>query len=109
VGDYPIQVSQGTLSSANYTFNLTNGTLTVIEVSPVLTINYVADPEGQTNYVVLYCAGVAPGGIYHVQASVDLQQWAEIATTQAAQDGTITYVDTDVLPYPVRFYRLSGN
>ena len=56
VGDYPITVSQGTLSAANYTFSMANGTLTV---SPaVLTVtaedkarNYGgANPTFTANY-----------------------------------------------------------
>jgi hypothetical protein len=105
VGNYPIQVDQGTLSSINYTFSLNNGTLTVFEVPVALTLNYVA---GQTNHVDLRCTGLTPGNTYHLQASTDLAQWIEISTTQAALDGTILFTDSDVAVYPVRFYRLSN-
>jgi hypothetical protein len=105
VGDYPIQVDQGTLSSINYTFSFNNGTLTVFEVPVTLTISYVA---GQTNHVDLRCAGLTPGNTYHLQASTDLAQWIEISATQAALDGTILLTDSDVAVYPVRFYRLSN-
>ena len=109
VGVYPIQISQGTLSSANYTFSLTNGTLTVIEVAPVLTISFAAGTAGQTNSVELYCAGLTPGSTYHIYASTNLAEWTQIATLQAALDGTMTFTDTNAVQYPSRFYRLSGN
>jgi hypothetical protein len=44
VGTYPINISQGTLSAANYTFSFTNGTLTVIELPSVLTIGIAGRP-----------------------------------------------------------------
>ena len=109
VGVYPIQISRDTLSSANYFFILIGGNLTIVEVPSVLTISYVTGTGGQTNQVNLYSAGLAPGGTYHVQASADLQQWDEIATTQSAPDGTLTYTDADVPSHPIRFYRLSSN
>ena len=109
VGSYPIEVSQGTLSSDNYTFSLTHGMLTVIEVPPVLMISYVTGTGGQTNGINLYCAGLSPGGTYHIQASTDLVQWAQMVTLPAAQDGTINFTDTNAAQYPTRFYRLAGN
>jgi hypothetical protein len=108
-GTYPIQTSLGTLSSANYAFNLSDGTLTIIAVLPVLTINSVAGMGSQPNQFILQGAGVTPDSIWHVQAATNLLQWVEIGTVQAAGDGTITFTDTNTLQYPMRFYRLSGN
>ncbi len=108
VGTYPIQVSQGTLSSANYTFSLTNGTLTITSVAPVLTISFT-NVGNQTNSISLSCAGLTPNNTYYMQASTDLAQWQQVATLQAASDGTITYTETNLVLYPARFYRLSGN
>jgi probable HAF family extracellular repeat protein len=43
VGPYPITVSQGTLSAADYTFNFVNGTLTINKATPVITWSNPAD------------------------------------------------------------------
>ncbi len=109
VGTYPIQMTQGTLSSPNYTFTLVDGTLTVLPVPPVLAIQYMADTGGQTNEVVLQGVGITPGSTWNVQASADLLQWTDIGTAQAAVDGTVTFTETNTLSYPTRFYRLSSN
>jgi hypothetical protein len=110
VGFYPIQVAQGTLTNANYAFSFANGTLTIIEVPPVLTISLAAGTAGQTNYVDLHCAGLTPGGTYYIDASTNLPaEWLPIVTLQAAQDGTITFTDTNAVQYPTRFYRLSDD
>jgi hypothetical protein len=110
VGVYPIQAALGTLTNANYAFNFANGTLTIIEVPPVLTISLAAGTAGQTNYVDLHCAGLTPGSTYYIDASTNLPaEWLPIVTLQAAQDGTITFTDTNAVQYPTRFYRLSGN
>jgi hypothetical protein len=109
-GVYPIQVAQGTLTNANYAFSFANGTLTIIEVPPVLTISFAAGTTGQTNYVDLHCAGLTPGGTYYIDASTNLPaEWLPIVTLQAAQDGTITFTDTNAVQYPTRFYRLSDD
>ncbi|NLR59164.1 hypothetical protein HGH93_13700, partial [Chitinophaga polysaccharea] len=42
-GDYPIVVAQNTLSAANYSFNLTNGTLTINKASQTITFPSIAD------------------------------------------------------------------
>jgi hypothetical protein len=110
VGVYPIQVALGTLTNANYAFSFANGTLTIIEVPPVLTISLAAGTAGQTNYVDLHCAGLTPGGTYSIDASTNLPaEWLPIVTLQAAQDGTITFTDTNAVQYPTRFYRLSDD
>jgi hypothetical protein len=110
VGVYPIQVALGTLTNANYAFSFANGTLTIIEVPPVLTISLAAGTAGQTNYVDLHCAGLTPGGTYYIDASTNLPaEWLPIVTLQAAQDGTITFTDTNAVQYPTRFYRLSDD
>ena len=110
VGVYPIRAALGTLTNPNYAFSFANGTLTIIEVPPVLTISLAASTAGQTNYVDLHCAGLTPGGTYYIDASTNLSaEWLPIVTLQAAQDGTITFTDTNAVQYPTRFYRLSGN
>ncbi|NLR82566.1 MBG domain-containing protein [Chitinophaga eiseniae] len=42
-GDYPIVVAQNTLSAANYSFNLTNGTLTINKAAQTITFPPIAD------------------------------------------------------------------
>ena len=109
VGAYPIVLSQATLNSPNYTFNLVNGTLTVTEVPVTLGLQFAAGTGFQTNQAVLTCVGLTPGSVYHIQASASLTQWAEIGTAQAAFDGTMTFADTNAATYSMRFYRLSNN
>jgi hypothetical protein len=107
VGGYPIQVTQGTLTSANYAFSFTNGTLSIFALPPVLTISFVPGQGDQPNQFTLRCAGLIPGGNYSINASTNLAQWPQILTLQAAPDGTLTFTDTNTLLYPMRFYRLS--
>ncbi|MGO8838103.1 MAG: beta strand repeat-containing protein [Limisphaerales bacterium] len=109
VGDYPIQISQGTLSSPNYIFSLTAGTLTVIEVPSMLNISLVGGTGSRTNRINLYCAGLTPGGTYYINASTNLVEWQQIVTLLAAQDGTITFTDTNAVQCSMCFYRLSGD
>ncbi|TWF39865.1 gliding motility-associated-like protein [Chitinophaga polysaccharea] len=42
-GGYPIVVAQNTLSTANYSFNLTNGTLTINKAAQTITFSPIAD------------------------------------------------------------------
>jgi hypothetical protein len=80
------------------------------QTRPVLTISLAAGTAGQTNCVDLHCAGLTPGGTCYIDASTNLSaEWLPIVTLQAAQDGTITFTDTNAVQYPTRFYRLSGN
>jgi hypothetical protein len=106
VGVYPIQAALGTLTNANYAFSFTNGTLTITEAPPVLTIKVVSGADGQPSQFTLHCAGLTPDNTYHIEASTNLTQWLQIVTLPAAQDGTITF--TDALQ-SMSFYRLSGN
>jgi hypothetical protein len=102
-GNYPIQISAGTLSAANYTFSFSNGTLTVTSLPSVLTITLAGD---QSNGVILGSSGLVPGGTYHVIASTNLVDWAEIGMAQAAQDGTLSFTNTIV--FSIQFFRLLG-
>lgn len=45
VGTYPIIVSAGTLTAANYTFAFVNGTLTITQATPTVTVICPADPD----------------------------------------------------------------
>jgi hypothetical protein len=102
-GNYPIQISAGTLSAANYTFSFSNGTLTVTSSPSVLTITVAVD---QSSGVILGSSGLVPGGTYHVIASTNLVDWAEIGTAQAAPDGTLSF--TNAIVFSTQFFRLLG-
>jgi hypothetical protein len=99
VGSYPIQITIGSLSATNYTFSLTNGTLTVLEVPAILAIDVAG---GQ---VTVHGKGVSPGATYQLEASSNLVDWTNIASLQAAGDGTISFEDPDASQYSARFYR----
>ncbi len=45
VGTYPITCALGSLASANYSFMLVNGTLTVADVPDIFSINFFVGPE----------------------------------------------------------------
>jgi hypothetical protein len=95
------------LTAANYAFNFTNGTLTIFEVPPTLTISFASGTNGQPNQLTLFCAGLTPGKTCYILASPDLSSWAQIGMQPAAADGTLTFTDTNSIP--TRFYRLSTN
>ena len=105
VGVYPIVIDPGTLTAANYTFSFTNGALTITEVPSILAITFVPGTNGQPNQLTLYCAGLTPGNTCYIHASTNLTSWAQISILPAAQDGTLTFIDTNSIP--LRFYRLS--
>ena len=93
VGTYPINISAGSLTASNYTFNFVNGTLTVIQPTTMsgnsLTVSFAGNP-GQT---------------YYIQASTNMTSWDTIATNVADQLGGVTYTDTTTTNYPCRYYR----
>lgn len=102
-GPYTIQIGAGTLSSTNYSFALVDGTLTVSSLPSTLTIEYLG---GSTNAVIVNATAVVPGSTYHVIASSNLQDWAEIGTAQSTAGGTISF--TNNATAPVQFYRIYG-
>jgi hypothetical protein len=102
---YPITVTAGNLSSANYTFSFAPGLLTIIPASglPQRIISITQRVDGA---MVLNCAG-AVNQAYLLQVAPDLQSgsWSTIATNSTGGNGMMTCIDTDATNFPVRFYR----
>jgi hypothetical protein len=105
VGSYSITATNGTLASTNYTFEFSDGTLTVTMPRPALTIEYLTDAGSGTNYVVVHAYGLPPGTQVKVEASTNSKQWTEVTVLQVDSGGSLTYTDGDVAQYPIRFYR----
>jgi hypothetical protein len=102
-GTYPIQITAGSLSASNYVFSFNNGTLTVNDVPPMLTIELLGDP---TNAVVLSAFGLPPGNTYQIEGSSDMLNWSQIGTAQSAADGSFLF--TNPVVSPTEFYRTSS-
>jgi len=106
VASYAITATNGTLASANYTFEFVDGTLTVTLPRAVLAIEFMTDAGSGTNYVIVHAQGLVPSSQVKLEASTDLKQWAEIATLQTESDGSLTHTDLDVAQNANRFYRV---
>jgi hypothetical protein len=93
-GTYPITVSAGTLSAANYSFSFLSGQLTVTAPAVVLPGN-LTGIQVTSGTVALSFVG-SPGTTYHIQRTAGIQDagtvWSDIgsATTDAAGQGTFT-------------------
>ena len=102
---YPITVSVGNLSAANYTFTFASGLLTILQASglPQTIISITKRADGA---MVLDCGGAA-NQTYLLQASPDLQpnSWSTIGTNTTGSNGLMTYIDSDANNFPHRFYR----
>ena len=102
---YPITVSAGNLSAANYTFTFAPGLLTILPASglPQTIISITKRADG---VMVLDCGGAA-NQTYLLQGSADLQpnSWSTIATNITDSSGLMTCIDFDATNLPRRFYR----
>jgi hypothetical protein len=102
---YPITVTAGNLSSANYTFSFAPGLLTIIPASglPQTIISITQRADGA---MVLNIGG-AVNQAYLLQVAPDLRSgsWSTIATNSTGGNGMMTCIDTDATNFPVRFYR----
>jgi hypothetical protein len=102
---YPITVTTGTLSTANYNFTFTPGLLTVMPVSglPQKIISITQRGDGA---MVLNCGGAA-NQTYLLLAATDLQSnsWSTIATNTADSTGLMICIDLNATNFPSRFYR----
>jgi hypothetical protein len=94
-GDYPISVTQGALSAANYTFAFANGVLTISPTLPVLTItaNDAVKLVGQRNPALTYTiTGFVNGDTPAVVSGAP-----KLTTTATASSGPGVYAITPTL------------
>lgn len=104
VGNYPIDVSAGTLSAPNYNLSFVAGTLAVLE-RPVIVI--AINRVGVTNQVTLTITGAVPGVMYHIEAAPNLVDWTEVGSQPATPEGSLLFNDSSTAP--VRHYRAFRN
>lgn len=86
VGTYPIVVTQGTLSAANYTFAFVNGTLTITGSAALV----VLDPTSRGSIAITGNANVQVMGNAEVLSK---NQQAIVATGNAAMSATQTAIE----------------
>jgi hypothetical protein len=82
---YPITVTQGTLSAANYSFTFVNGNLTVTPATLTVTANSLAQLYGTTNSVL----GVAYSGFVNGE-DTNVLSGAPLVTTTAAPGSPVS-------------------
>jgi hypothetical protein len=97
-GQYPITVTAGSLSAANYSFNFVAGQLTVVNVP-----NISITPSNTS--MILTMPGI-PGQTYLVRGSSNLVDWITLDTSIAETNGTMIYTDTSATNHPARYYRI---
>ena len=103
VGDYPINITPGTLSNANYNFTFQGGTLTVTS-APAPAILSV----GLTNQVVTVVWSSIEGVPYGLQSTTNLfgGDWNTVSSNLTA-NGSITSQTNVVGDVPWQFYRVT--
>src|SRR5262249_48962875 len=79
-GNYPIVVSQGTLSAANYTFAFKNGTLTVEEAPAFSTALQGSLPAGGTGGLQIQATGF-PAPTFALAPGNVLPPWLSLSPT----------------------------
>jgi hypothetical protein len=87
LGDYPIEIALGTLSSDNYTFSLTNGTLTVTPAILSVSADDKTRAYGEANPELTY----SYSGLVNGQDTSILSGTPEISTTADAASPAATY------------------
>ena len=97
-GMYPIAVTAGSLSAANYSFDFVAGQLTVVNVP-----NISITPSNTS--MILTMPGI-PGQTYLVRGSSNLVDWITLDTSIAETNGTMIYTDTNATNHPARYYRI---
>jgi hypothetical protein len=102
VGDYPITITQGTLSSGNYSFTFHDGTLTVTS-APAPAILSV----GLTNQVVTVAWSSIAGVPYGLQCTTNLFNpgWSTVSSNLTAP-GPVTTQTNAAGNAPYQFYRV---
>jgi len=100
-GVYPITAAIGSLSALNYSFNFTNGTLTVVGDAPKILSISVLDPA----HVLIYWSSIS-NVTYQVQYRPDFNTaWADLVPSVTATSDTALAVDNPA-GAGQRFYRL---
>jgi hypothetical protein len=102
VGEYPISITQGTLSNANYSFLFTNGTLTVTSAPAPVIISI-----GLTNEVITVAWSSVAGALYGLQSSTNLTVagWNDVMPNVTATD-SLTSQTNAITDVPVQFFRV---
>jgi hypothetical protein len=102
VGSYPINISQGTLSSANYSFTFTNGTLTVTSAPTPMILSI-----GLTNQIVTVAWSSVGGATYGLQNTTNLigTNWKTVLSNMTAI-GPVTSQTNVIGNASYQFYRV---
>ncbi len=102
VGSYPITITQGTLSDANYTLTFVNGTLAVTSAPAPVILSI-----GLTNQIVTVTWSSIAGVPYGLQFTTDLtgSNWTTISSNLTAP-GAVTTQSNGVGTAPFQFYRV---
>jgi hypothetical protein len=101
-GTYPITVAPGTLSSDNYGFSFTNGTLTVTPAPVPVILSF-----DLTNQVVTLTWSSVDGAIYELQSTTNLMRniWMSILPEVTATGSTASQTNF-IGDIPAQFYRV---
>ncbi len=100
VGNYPITITQGTLSSSNYSFTFSDGTLTVTTAAAPMILSI-----GLTNQVITVEWSSVPGANYGLQYTTNLTGWNTVSSNLMAT-GPMTSQTNAVGDAPMHFYRV---
>jgi hypothetical protein len=99
---YLIVVTNGTLSTANYTFAFVNGQLTINPASSTpATLSLVKLADGSMK---ISAAG-SSNAAYLVQATTNFVSWSTLSTNTADINGAFTFTDVNATQFKSRFYR----
>jgi len=103
VGNYPITVTQGTLSDANYTFTFVAGTLAVTSAPTPVILSI-----GLTNQIVTVTWSSVAGVPYGLQFTTNLvgTNWTTLSSNLPAP-GAVTTQTNGVGTAPFQFYRVT--
>jgi hypothetical protein len=101
-GNYPITITQGTLSDDNYSFSFHDGTLTVTSAPMPVILSF-----GLTNQVVIISWSTVAGATYGLQHATNLYNaiWNSLAPEVTATGPTASQTNA-VGNAPQQFYRV---
>jgi hypothetical protein len=98
-GIYSLRITNGVGSVVS-----SNATLTVLTLTITNALYFVTSGIGlNVNGFHLQLSGPIGSNLV-IQASADLKNWVSISTNPAPA-GSVSYVDTSAITYPIRFYR----